>query len=80
MHISDPNKDALDRNWNLLFLLEDKSAVNITNPVQPKEDKETGEESKGTNSTPSAAAIGNIIIKPNVINTVHGRILFFSCN
>ena len=79
MHMSDPNKDALDRSWNLFFLLEDKSAMNITNPAQPKEDKEIEEKIKGTNSIPSAPAI-NIIIKPNVRNTVHGRILCFSCN
>ena len=70
MHIRVPKKDALDRSWNLLFLLEDRSAINITNPMQPKEDKEIGEKNNLELSVPSE--ISNIKIKPHVVNIVQG--------
>ena len=70
MHIRAPKKDALDRSWNLLSLLEDRSAINITNPMQPREDKEIGEKNNLELSVPSE--ISNIKIKPNVVNIVQG--------
>ena len=66
-----PKKDALDRSWNLLFLLEEKTAINITNPMQPREDREIGEKINEKLNL-SANEIGNIKIKPNVTNIVQG--------
>ena len=70
MHMTLPKKDALDRSWNLLSLLEDRSAINITNPMPPREDKEI--EEKNNREVSGVFEISNIKIKPNVINTVQG--------
>ena len=71
IHMRAPKKDALDRSWNLLFLLEEKTAINITNPTQPREDREIGEKINEKLNL-SANEIGKIKIKPNVVNIVQG--------
>ena len=79
MHIKAPKKDALDKSWNLLLLLDDKNATNATNPIQLREVNEIGENIK-RNLNWNAAKIGKMKIKPSVINIVQGLIVFFSCN